>query len=204
STPQLWKEMREGLSRVWAIAPIRLTSLVEAAKMAGNGTLMAFLPLYGLVIGLNPAEIGLLFGVQALTSFLSKPMMGRVSDRSARQPLIVGGLCLCGLMLMIIPQLSWYPGLCVLSGAFGFGEAVVTSSTTALVADSSQGKRLGAGMGLRGTIMDMGHAGGPLLAGVFIEALGYGGGFLIIGLGLLLTAGYFGITMIGLKNRDLV
>ena len=204
STPQLWKEMREGLSRVWAIAPIRLTSLVEAAKMAGNGTLMAFLPLYGLVIGLNPAEIGLLFGVQALTSFLSKPMMGRVSDRSARQPLIVGGLCLCGLMLMIIPQLSWYPGLCVLSGAFGFGEAVVTSSTTALVADSSQDKRLGAGMGLRGTIMDMGHAGGPLLAGVFIEALGYGSGFLIIGLGLLLTAGYFGITMIGLKNRDLV
>lgn len=53
---------------------------------------------------------------------------------------------------MIIPQLSWYPGLCVLSGAFGFREAVVTSSTTALVADSSQGKRLGAGMGLRGLL----------------------------------------------------
>ena len=54
----LWPEMREGLRRVCQSPPILLTSLVEAAKMVGNGTLMAFLPLYGLFIGLNAAEIG--------------------------------------------------------------------------------------------------------------------------------------------------
>ncbi len=198
--PQVWTEMREGLKRVWAIAPIRITSLVEAAKMAGSGTLMAFLPLYGLMVGLNAAEIGMLFGLQALTSLISKPVMGRLSDRGPRQPLIVGGLCVCGFTVMTIPQLTWYPGLLLLSGIFGFGEAVVTSSTTALVADFSQNNGLGASMGLRGTIMDMGHAGGPLVAGVVIEALGYGGGFFCIGLVLLITALYFGITMIGAKN----
>jgi MFS family permease len=77
---------------------------------------------------------------------------------------------------------------------------VVTSSTTALVADYSAGKDLGAGMGLRGTIMDIGHAGGPLLAGILIHALGYGGGFFIIGVILLLTAAFFGVTMVGIKK----
>lgn len=204
SSVHLWKEMQDGLKRVWANTAIRITSLVEAAKMVGNGTLMAFLPLYGLLIGLNAAEIGILFGIQALTSLVSKPIMGRLSDRSAREPLIVGGLCLCGVMVMAIPQLTWYPGLLLIGGAFGFGEAVVTSSTTALVADVSQDKGLGAGMGLRGTIMDTGHAGGPLLAGLLIESLGYQIGFLAIGILLLITALYFGITMAGLKKSPVL
>jgi len=204
SLATLWPEMREGLRRVCQSPPILLTSMVEAAKMVGNGTLMAFLPLYGLIIGLNAAEIGILFGVQALTSFVSKPFMGRVSDQGLRQPLIFGGLCLCSLMVMLIPHIQGYALLLVVAGAFGFGEAVVTSSTTALVADFSQGKRLGAGMGLRGTIMDIGHAGGPLLAGLLINRLGYSGGFLCIGIILLITAIYFGIMMIGIKKPTML
>lgn len=200
SLATLWPEMREGLRRVCQSPPILLTSLVEAAKMVGNGTLMAFLPLYGLVIGLNAAEIGILFGVQALTSFVSKPFMGRVSDQGSRQSLIFGGLCLCALMVMLIPHIQGYAVLLLVAGAFGFGEAVVTSSTTALVADLSHGKGFGAGMGLRGTIMDMGHAGGPLLAGLLINQLGYAGGFFCIGIILLITATYFGIMMIGIKK----
>lgn len=196
----LWPEMRDGLRRVCQSPPILMTSLVEAAKMVGNGTLMAFLPLYGLLIGLNAAEIGLLFGVQALTSFVSKPFMGRVSDRGSRKTLIVSGLCLCGLMVMVIPHLQAFVVLLVVAGAFGFGEAVVTSSTTALVADFSQGKGFGAGMGLRGTIMDIGHAGGPLLAGLLINQLGYEGAFFSIGMILLLTAVYFGMMMVGIKK----
>jgi MFS family permease len=196
----LWPELREGLQRVCQSPPILRISLVEAAKMAANGTLMAFLPLYGLLIGLNAAEIGVLFGVQAFTSFIAKPFMGRLSDRSSRQPLISGGLGLCALMVMVIPHIQAYALLLVVAGIFGFGEAVVTSSTTALVADVSQGKGLGAGMGLRGTIMDIGHAGGPLIAGLLIGELGYGVGFFCIGSILLVTAIYFGMRMIGIKK----
>lgn len=200
SLATVWPEMREGLRRVVRSPPILITSLVEAAKMVGNGTLMAFLPLYGLVIGLNAAEIGVLFGVQAFTSFISKPFMGRISDQGSRQPLIVGGLILCALMVMLIPHIQGYPLLLLVAGAFGFGEAVVTSSTTALVADLSHAGGLGAGMGLRGTIMDVGHAGGPLLAGLLIQQLGYPGGFFCIGTILLTTAIYFGMVMIGKKK----
>ena len=200
SLRSLWKDMQEGFRRVCQIREIVITSIVEAAKMVGNGTLMAFLPLYGLSIGLNAIEIGVLFGVQAFTSFVAKPFMGRISDRGIRQPLIVGGLCLCGLMVMLIPQITWFVTLLFVAGTFGFGEAVVTSSTTALIADFSEGKDLGAGMGLRGTIMDIGHSGGPIMAGALIAVLGYSGGFSCIGGVLLLTAGYFGWSMIGIQK----
>ncbi len=204
SLDTLWPELRESLWRICQNVPILMTSLVEASKMMGNGTLMAFLPLYGLLIGLNAAEIGILFGVQAFTSFISKPFMGRLSDRRSRQPLIVGGLCLCAVMIMLIPQINTYLLLLVVAGIFGFGEAVVTSSTTALVADLSHGRGLGAGMGLRGTIMDVGHAGGPLIAGLLIGQLGYSGGFLCIGSLLFLTSIMFGMMTIGIKRPSML
>ncbi|MGH2620335.1 MAG: MFS transporter, partial [Anaerolineales bacterium] len=54
---------------------VLITSATDGAKMIANGALMAFLPLYGVSVGLNPGEVGLLFGMQGITSFLSKPAM---------------------------------------------------------------------------------------------------------------------------------
>ena len=141
---------------------------------------MAFLPLYGVAVGLNPGEVGTLFTVQAFTSFFSKPIMGRISDRVGRQPLIVLGLLICAGTFVCIPHVSMFSVMLLLSAGFGFGEAVVSSSSSALVADSSEFKTLGAGMGMQGTIMDIGHASGPLLAGLLIARMSYGSAFMII------------------------
>jgi MFS transporter, DHA1 family, multidrug resistance protein len=178
-TPVL-AEMWTGFSVVAKNRKVLITSSTDAAKMIANGALMAFLPLYGLSVGLNPGEVGLLFTVQAFTSFFSKPIMGRVSDQVGRQPLIMIGLLICAATFVCIPHVSLFSLLLVLSAGFGFGEAVVSSSSSALVADSSEFKTLGAGMGMQGTIMDIGHASGPLLAGILIERMSYSSAFAII------------------------
>ena len=188
-------EMWKGFSSVARNRTVLITSLMDAAKMIANGALMAFLPLYGVSVGLNAAEVGLLFTVQALTSFLSKPIMGRVSDRVGRQPLIMGGLLICAATFVGIPHVSHLAVLLVLSAGFGFGEAVVTSSSAAFVADSSEFKTLGAGMGMQGTIGDIGHASGPLLAGVLIANMNYAGAFGMIAGLQLLAAAFFALTM---------
>ena len=200
TTAQVITELQSGLARVLKHPGMLATSFAEASKMMANGTLMAFLPLYGLSVGLNAAEIGLLFGIQALTSLLSRPVMGRVSDRFGRQPLIFIGLCLCGGMIMLIARIDTLPLLLLVSAGFGFGEAVVTSSSAALIADLAQAKSIGAGMGLRGTIMDAGHAGGPLVAGVLISQLSYVGGFTVIGILQFIAAVIFGMVMMGLRK----
>lgn len=190
-------EMWKGFAAVAKNKIVLITSVTDGAKMIANGALMAFLPLYGVSAGLNPGEVGLLFTVQAFTSFFSKPIMGRVSDRVGRQPLIIIGLLICAGTFVCIPQVSMFAVLVVLSAGFGFGEAVVSSSSSALVADSSEFKRLGAGMGMQGTIMDIGHASGPLLAGLLIANLSYSQAFAIIA-GIQLLAGFvFWIAMRG-------
>ena len=163
-------------------------SVAEASKMVANGALMAFLPLYGLSIGLSLAESGVLFGIQGFTSFLSKPVMGRVSDRVGRRPLIVLGLLICGVAIMAIPQTTHLGWLLLCAAGFGFGEAIVTSSSAAMIADLGKAENIGAGMGLRGTIMDIGHASGPIVAGVLVAAISYTGAFIMIGCLQLMTA----------------
>jgi len=191
----LLAEMWKGFVVVARNRKVLITSSTDGAKMIANGALMAFLPLYGVAAGLNPGEVGLLFTVQAATSFFSKPIMGRVSDRMGRQPLIVIGLLICAATFVSMPHVALFPVLLLLSAGFGFGEAVVSSSSSALVADSSEFKTLGAGMGMQGTIMDIGHASGPLLAGVLIERMNYSSAFAIIAGIQLLAAASFWITM---------
>ena len=174
---------------------VLITSSTDAAKMIANGALMAFLPLYGVSVGLNPGEVGLLFTVQALTSFFSKPIMGRVSDQVGRQPLIMLGLLICATTFVCIPHVSGFTILLLLSAGFGYGEAVVSSSSSAFVADSSEFKTLGAGMGMQGTIGDIGHASGPLLAGLLIANMSYAGAFAIIAGMQVVAASVFWLTM---------
>ena len=194
----LLAEMWKGFAIVARNRKVLITSATDGAKMIANGALMAFLPLYGLTVGLNPGEVGLLFSVQAGTSFLSKPIMGRVSDRVGRQPLIIIGLLICAATFVCMPHVSIFAVLLLLSAGFGFGEAVVSSSSSAFVADSSEFKTLGAGMGMQGTIGDIGHASGPLLAGILIANMSYAGAFTIIASLQVAAAMVFWLTM---RNR---
>ena len=184
-------DMWQGFRIVAHNTRVLITSATDGAKMIANGALMAFLPIYALSIGLNAGEAGLLFGVQGVISFLSKPVMGRVSDRVGRKPLIMVGLLICAATFILIPHAQSFLLLLFLAAGFGFGEAVVTSSISAFVADVSELKTLGAAMGMQGTISDIGHASGPLLAGLLIAHLGYQSAFAIIAAIQLFAAALF-------------
>lgn len=195
-------DMWKGFRIVVQNRRVLVTGATDGAKMIANGALMAFLPIYAVSIGLNAGEAGLLFGVQGITSFLSKPVMGRASDRMGRKPLIVVGLLICAATFVAFPHIRSFPLLLFLAAGFGFGEAVVTSSTSALVADVSELKTLGAAMGMQGTISDIGHASGPVLAGLLIAYFNYQSAFTIIAAIQLLAAIMFWVVITEEKDRS--
>jgi MFS family permease len=82
-------------------------------------------------------------------------------------------MLLCAASFGAIPLLRDFYPLMAAAVAFGLGEAFVTSSSAALVADLCKEKHFGAAMGTFGTIFDIGHASGPILAGLLVARFGY-------------------------------
>jgi DHA1 family multidrug resistance protein-like MFS transporter len=171
-----------GIKEVLSDRRVVVTSSMEGLQNMKVGALEAFLPIYAVkVAGLNEFQAGLLWGVQVLVTILSKPIMGRTSDRYGRRPLIVGGMVLCALSFGAIPLFQSFYLLLVTATVFGLGEALVTSSTAALVADICQERHFGTAMGTFGTIFDVGHAAGPIVAGLLLARLDYLPSFWIMG-----------------------
>src|SRR5712691_6138398 len=173
-------QFRSGIQEVLSSHTVILASALEAAMYVGYGAFLGFFPPYARGIGLNDAQIGLVMGVQLATTMLAKPLSGRLSDHLGRKPMILVGLFLCAVMLPMIPTQTSLWLLLPVSALLGLGVAIVTPSTTALVADLVAASRMGSAMGVFGTIWDTGEAAGPILAGFLIASLSYTPAFALI------------------------
>jgi len=78
---------------------------------------------------------------------------------------------------------------------------VVTSATSAYIADLSSHQARGSGMGILGSIMDIGHTSGPLISGLIAASFGYGQAFMGAALVLGTMALLFFLTL-GITNSD--
>jgi MFS family permease len=162
-------KFRVGVKEILMDRRVLLTSNMEGIQNLSVGALEAFLPIYAVMVcGFSAFQAGLLWGVQMAATVVAKPIMGRISDQRGRHSLLFWGMFVCAVPFALIPWFNSFSILLLLAAVFGLGEAVVTSSAAALVADFCKEDNLGSAMGTFGTIFDVGHASGPLLAGLLI------------------------------------
>jgi len=180
---------------------ILITASVEAAILFAYGTFETFLPLYSVSIGLNPYEVGIFLSAQVITLAASKPFMGRFSDRHGRRPQIFAGALIGAVCIGCFSLFSSFIPLLILSMAFGLSLSIVTSATSAYIADLSSIESRGSAMGLLGSIMDIGHTAGPLCSGVIASHFGYAKAFVGSSFGLVLFAGFF-LAGIGVREAS--
>ena len=186
------EQFMSGIREVGGDRRVVATSAMEGVQNMTMGALEAFLPIYAVTVaGLSAFEAGLLWAVQVVVTMLAKPVMGKVSDRYGRRPLIVAGLLSCALPFALIPHLIGFWALVPACLLFGFGEALVTSSSAAMVADLCKARHYGTAMGVFGTIFDVGHASGPILGGLLVGALGYGWAFALMACVLIAVIPWF-------------
>jgi MFS transporter, DHA1 family, multidrug resistance protein len=139
----------------------------------GYGAFLGFLPLYAKNVGLNDAEIAIVLATQLALAMMAKPISGRFSDQVGRIPVIAVGLLLCATALPLIFRSESVTAFVLVAPLLGLGVGAVTPVTNALIADLASARRLGAAMGVFGTIWDIGEAAGPMIAGFLIGGLGY-------------------------------
>lgn len=172
-----------------------ITSLLPIFALS-LGALEAFLPIYAVTVaGLTAFHAGILWGAQVVTTILAKPVMGKISDRYGRKPIIFLGIWICAIPFACIPFTQNFYLLLFFVSVFGIGDAFVTSSSAAMVAEFCKTQDYVAAMGTFGSIFDIGHASGPILTGLLLARLSYQHSFLVIGIILIFASFIFLLTV---------
>ncbi len=196
------KKFLSGIKEVISDKRIAITSAMEGLQNTTVGALEAFLPIYAVtIVGLNEFQAGILWGVQVVTTILSKPIMGKTSDRYGRKALITVGLIICAISFALIPVFRSFYLLMITAAFFGLGEALVQSSGAAFVADLCKEKHFGTAMGTFGTIFDIGHATGPILAGILLASHSYLFSFWVMAAVVILATPVFVLTVIETNSK---
>ncbi|HWR91912.1 MAG TPA: MFS transporter, partial [Desulfobacterales bacterium] len=112
-----------------------------------------------------------------ITLAATKPIMGKLSDQYGRSGQIVWGALLGVAAVACMAASASFVLLLALSILIGLSLSIVTSATSAAVADISRCEMRGSAMGVFGTIMDVGHSAGPLVSGVVAALFGFKAAF---------------------------
>ncbi len=145
---QAWKDTIKIFKTVISNRAILLVSSVEASTLFAYGTFETFLPLYSIEIGLSAYKIGIFLSAQIATLALTKPAMGRFSDRHGRKPQIFAGAIFGAICIGSLSFFKSFIPLLIVSILFGLSLSIVTSATSAFIADLSRRETHGSAMGV--------------------------------------------------------
>ena len=136
------------------------------------------LPLFALSLGASPEVIGFIVGASTITGIFFKLPAGALSDIVGRKTMLLSGLVVFALAPFAYVLVNDYIQL--------IGIRFIPGLATAIY---------GSAMGTFGTLYDIGHASGPILAGVLIASMNFINAFAIIGSILIVAAFFFTFTV---------
>jgi len=131
-------------------------------------------------------EIALLFTLYSLMQFLFAPIWGRLSDRIGRRPVLIAGLLGGGAGLLLFGAGDRLMTLYLARGLSGLMSSAALPTAMAYVADVTDEKRRGHGMGAMGAAMGLGFIFGPGIGGA-LARFGHATPFLVAGLLMIVT-----------------
>jgi len=135
---------------------------------AGFGIVLPLLPFWAERLGAGPVGVGLLLTIYALAQFIFTPVLGALSDRYGRRPIII-----VSLLIEALSALAGSLAILLVARFIGGLGASNISSAQAVVADLTPVERRARGMGLIGAAIGLGFVVGPALGGV-LAPLGAG------------------------------
>jgi len=196
------KKIVKGVFRGWRTVArnrdVLIVSFVQACQFYTYGAVEYFLVGYlRYVVCFDWLLTGVISGSLIVMPIVAKPYMGRISDKIGRRIPIIVGCIISSLPLLVIPFVTDFPVLLLLSVVYGLGFATVTASTPALVSELVPKKLVGTSMGFLATIMDVGQTIGAIITGMILATnLAYHGSFPALTAVLLLSCVVFALSRV--------
>ena len=133
--------------------------------LLGFGIVIPFLPMYAERLGIGAGAIGLLLAAYSIAQFIFAPLLGRLSDRIGRRPIIMLGLFGSSLSYLIYGFTSSFAGLLASRAVHGACAATI-STAQAYVADTTEEAKRAQAMGMIGAAFGLGFVLGPAVGGM--------------------------------------
>jgi multidrug resistance protein len=137
--------------------------------LLGFGIVIPFLPMYAGRLGIGAAGVGLLLAIYSLMQLVCAPILGRISDRIGRRPIIMLGLAGSSLGYLIYGTADTFASLLASRALHGMCAATVPTAQ-AYVADTTSEAERTKGMGMIGAAFGLGFVLGPALGGMLGHA----------------------------------
>ena len=142
------------------VAPIFLLTLVD---VLGLTLILPLLHLYAISFGASPLEIGVVVAAFPLSQLIGLPVMGALSDRYGRKPLLLisqFATCIGFLMLGMANSLALVILSRLVDGIFGANLSTAQAALSDVTDDSTRAQ----GLGLIGAAFGLGFIFGPVMA----------------------------------------
>ena len=146
-------------------SPLFLMALTIFIDFTGFGLVIPLLPFWAEHLGANAVGVGLILTVYALAQFIFTPVLGSLSDRYGRRPIIIASLSIEALSFALSALANTLPFLLLARFIGGLGASNI-GSAQAVVSDVTPAKDRARGMGLIGAAIGLGFVVGPALGGL--------------------------------------
>jgi MFS transporter, DHA1 family, tetracycline resistance protein len=151
-------------------ASVRFVLLTLVIDALGFGLVVPIVPslvlqLSGMTISSASQWVGLLLTAFALMQFICAPILGALSDRFGRRPVLLislTGICLNYILLAWAPSLAWL----FLGRLIAGGTAASGATATAYIADVTPPAKRAGQFGLVGAMFGVGFIVGPAVGGL--------------------------------------
>ena len=151
-----------------------VSSAILGQAVMHSGILYTVFPLYAREkIGLNLQDIGLLMGLASAGSTLSMLIVGYISDRIGRKPVLFTGLAATGALVLLLSIPTSIAPLGALLFALGFSAGAIWIVLPVLVAEGLPLSSRGPAIGVYRKCMDLGSVFGPVLLSALQDRAGY-------------------------------
>lgn len=160
------------------------------------------IPLWGAHIGLDAAQVSLIFGISSAMDMTLFYPVGMVSDRFGRKAVAVPCLAIIAVGFLLIPLTDGFTSLAAVGLLIGFGNGLGSGIVMTLGADFSPATGRASFLGVWRLVSDVGQAGGPLVASAVAALAGLGPASLAIGALGLAGASVFWFAMPDPADHD--
>ena len=149
-------------------SPLVIVFLTVFIDLIGFGIVIPLLPLYAKAHDPSPVALGLLMASFSAMQFLFTPLLGRLSDRVGRRPVVLISLAGTVVSYLFFAFAHSLAGLFVSRLLAGIAGANIATAQ-AIIADVTPAEERARGMGLIGMAFGLGFIFGPALGGLAVH-----------------------------------